>query len=76
MGFEGTVKIGGRSAANLRCADDIVIVGDSMEELQDIVSRIHEASSQEGLYLNTRTTKVMKPLCEINETTYLLTGKI
>ena len=40
----------------------IVLVGGSMEELQDIVSRVHEASSQAGLYLNTIKTKVMKTI--------------
>ena len=59
-GFEGTVKIGGRSITNLRYADDIVLVGGSIEELQNIVNRVHEASSQAGLYLNTSKTKVMK----------------
>ena len=61
-GFEGTVKIGGRIITNLRYADDIVLIGGSMEELQDIVNRVHEASSQAGLYLNTSKTKVMKTI--------------
>ena len=59
-GFEGTVKIGGRSITNLRYADDIVLVGGSIEELQNIVNRVHEASGQAGLYLNTSKTKVTK----------------
>ena len=59
-GFEGTLKISGRSISNLRYADDIVLVGGSIEELQNIVNRVHEASSQAGLYLNTSKTKVMK----------------
>jgi len=61
-GFEGSVKIGRKSITNLRYADDIVLVGGSMEELQDIVNRAHEASSQAGLYLNTSKTKVMKTI--------------
>ena len=59
-GIECTVKIGGRSIKHLRYADDIVLVGGSIEELQNIVNSVHEASSQAGLYLNTSTTKVMK----------------
>ena len=59
-GFEGTVKISGRSIANLRYAYDIVVVGGSIEELQNIVNRVHEASSQTSLHLNTSKTKVMK----------------
>ena len=61
-GFEGTVKIGGRSITNSIYADDVVLVGGSMEELQNIVNRVHEASSQAGLYFNTRKTKVMKTI--------------
>ena len=59
-GFEGSVKIGRKSITNLRYADDIVLVGGSMEELQDIVNRVHQASSQAGLYLNTSKAKIMK----------------
>ena len=46
----------------MRYADDTVLVGGSMEELQDIVNRVDEASSQAGLYLNTSKTKVMKTI--------------
>ena len=60
--FEGTVTIGGRSITNLRYADDGVLVGCSMDELQNIVNRVHDASSQAGLYFNTRKTKVMKTI--------------
>ena len=52
----------GRSITNLRYADDVVLVGGSMDELQNIANRVHEASSQEGLYFNTRKTKVMKTI--------------
>ena len=61
-GFEGTVKIGGRSITNLRYADDVVLIGGSMDELQNLVDRVHEASSQAGLYFNTRKTKVLKTI--------------
>ena len=61
-GYEGTVKIDGRSITNLRYTDGVVLVGGSMEELQNIVNRVHEASSQAGLYFNTRKTKVMKTI--------------
>ena len=56
--FEG--KIDGRSITNLRYADDIVLVVGGIEELQNIVNRVHEASSQAGLNLNTSRTNVMK----------------
>ena len=61
-GFEGTVKIGGWIITNLRYADEIVFLGGSMEELQDVVNRGHEASSQAGIYFNTIKTKVMKTI--------------
>ena len=61
-GFEGIVKIDGRSITNLRYTDGVVLVSGSMEELQNIVNRVHEASSQAGLYFNTRKTKVMKTI--------------
>ena len=46
----------------MRCTDDVVLVGGSMEELQNIVNRVHEASSQAGLYFNTRKPKIMKTI--------------
>ena len=58
--FEGILRIGGRNVANLRYADDIVLVGGSIEESQNKVNRVHEASSQAGLYLNTSRAKVTK----------------
>ena len=58
--FEGTVEIGGRSISNLRYADDILLLGGSIEELRNIMNRVHEANSQVGLYLNTSKTNVMK----------------
>ena len=59
---EGTAKIGGRSITNLRYADDVVSVVGSMEEIQNIVNRVHEASSQAGLSFNASKTKVMKTI--------------
>ena len=44
----------------MRYADDIVLVVGSIEELQNIVNRVHEASSQAALNLNTSRTNVMK----------------
>ena len=48
-GFQGTVKIGGRSIKILRYADGIVLVGGSIKEQQKIVNTIHKASSLVGL---------------------------
>ena len=49
-----------RHVISFKYIGDIVLVGGSLEELQNIVKTVHEASSQAGLYLNTSKTKVMK----------------
>ena len=59
-GFVGSVKVGGRTISNLRYADDVVLIANSMDELQDLVNRVKESSLQFGLALNSNKTKVMK----------------
>ncbi|XP_063591867.1 uncharacterized protein LOC134768956 [Penaeus indicus] len=59
-GFNGSIKIGGRTITNLRYADDVVLVAGSMLELQTLVNRINESSLQAGLQLNASKTKVLK----------------
>ena len=59
-GFKGSIKVGGRTVSNLRYADDIVLIAGSMQELEDLVTRVKVASEQAGLMLNTQKTKVMK----------------
>ena len=61
-GFEGTVKIGGRSITNLRYADDIVLVG---------AKRVYTS-----IQVKLRLCRPLEFLCEMNRTTYLLTDKI
>ena len=39
-GFQGGISIGGRKISNLLYADDIVLLASSIEELQELVSRI------------------------------------
>ena len=51
-GFVGSVKVGGRTISNLRYADDVVLIANSMDELQDLVNRVKESSLQFGLALN------------------------
>ena len=58
--FEGAANICVRKIAYLRNEDDIVLVGGSIEESQNKVNRVHGASSQTGLYLNTSRAKVME----------------
>ena len=59
-GFVGSVKVGGRTISNLRYADDVVLIANSIDELQDLVNRVKESSLQFGLALNSNKTKVMK----------------
>ena len=59
-GFEGTIKVGGKTITNLRYADDVILIAGSIDELQSLVNKVNEASTQAGLHLNTSKTKVMK----------------
>ena len=38
--FEGSISVGGHKITNLRYADDVVLIAGSLEELQDLVSRV------------------------------------
>ena len=51
---------GGHKVTNLRYADDVVLIAGSLEELQDLVSRVKLENEKVGLVLNTKKTKVMK----------------
>src|SRR6218665_3264893 len=54
--YEGGVQIGERRITNLRYADDIILIANTMEELQ---RRLNEAGRKFGLQINTSKTKVM-----------------
>jgi len=51
-GFIGGFKIGGRTVTNLRYADDIVLIASSVEELRDLVSRVHNAATGFKMRIN------------------------
>eukprot|EP00795_Rhopilema_esculentum_P001163 gene1163-biopygen9892 len=53
VGYEGSIKMGGRTVTNLRHADDIVLIAGSMQELELLVTRVKLASEGKGLMLNT-----------------------
>jgi len=59
-GFEGSVKVSGHSITSLRYADDVALIGGSMEELQDLVDRVRHESEKSGLFLNPKETKVVR----------------
>ena len=51
--------VGGRNINNIRYADDTVLIADSQEKLQDILTEVKEASEAEGLAINVEKTEVM-----------------
>ena len=50
---------GGRNINNLRYADDTVLIADSQEKLQGIVTTVREAREEKGLTVNVDKTEVM-----------------
>src|ERR1043165_5975206 len=58
-GFEGGIKIGGRKFSNLRYADDIVLLAESVRELHGLIDRLDEVSQKFGLMINIDKMKVM-----------------
>ena len=54
--FKGSIKIGRQTIINLRYADDLVLIAGSMKELQDLVNKVNNASSQYELMLNPSKT--------------------
>ena len=53
------INVNGKWLSHLRFADDIVLVGDSCEGLEEVVSRLRVASGKVGLKINLLKTKVM-----------------
>jgi len=58
-GWEGAVNIGGRRIANLRYADDTVLLAGSEKELQEIVNRLDRVGNEKELLINMDNTKTM-----------------
>src|SRR6218665_606561 len=58
-GYEGGVQIGGRLITNLRYADDIILIANTVEELQTLTRRLNEAGRKFGLQIKTSKTKGM-----------------
>jgi len=53
------VNINGEKLNHLRFADDIIIITESLEEMETMLSEIAEASKKCGLKMNMQKTKVM-----------------
>ena len=58
-GFEGSIKLRGRTVTTLRYADDVALLAGSANELQELLNRTQVASRERGLKLNVEKTKVM-----------------
>ena len=58
-GIQGGIQIGGRLLANLRYADDIILLASSEAELQQLVKRLNQVSLNYSLIINTDKTKIM-----------------
>ena len=53
------IKIVGRNINNLRYADDTTLMGESKEELKNLLMKVKEESEKAGLKLNIQKTKIM-----------------
>ena len=59
-GFEGSVRISGRTVTNLCFADDIHLVAGQAEELGTLTSRLQESAQQLGMQISAKKSKVMR----------------
>ena len=53
------IKIGGRNINHLRYADDTTLMGESKEELKNLLMKVKEESEKAGLKLNIQKTKII-----------------
>ena len=53
------IKIAGRNINNLRYADDITLMAESVEELKSLLMKVKEESEKVGLKLSIQKTKIM-----------------
>ena len=56
---ESGIKVAGRTINNLRYADDITLMGESVEELKSLLMKVKEESEKAGLKLNIQKMKIM-----------------
>ena len=53
------IKIAGRNINHLRYADDTTLMGESEEELKNVLMKVKEESEKVGLKLSIQKTKIM-----------------
>ena len=56
-GYEGGVRIGGEYINDLEYADDIVLMAETTEEIQQMVSMVEEKCQKYKLYINVNKQK-------------------
>ena len=52
------IKIAGRNINNLRYADDTTLMGESEEELKNLLMKVKEESEKAGLKLNIKKRRL------------------
>ena len=57
--YQGGALASGRRVSNLRFADDIDLMGETVEETQDLLEAVHFSSQQHGLEISKDKTKVL-----------------
>ena len=67
--YQGGALVNGRHISNLRFADDIDLMGETVTEAQDLVQAVHEFSQRHGLEVNKAKTKVLLVAKEQREIT-------
>ena len=55
---QAEIKIARRNISNLRYADDTTLMGESEEELKNLLVKVKEESEKVGLKLNIQKTKI------------------
>ena len=53
------IKVGGVNVNNIRYADDTVLIADSQEKLQALITTAQEAGERRGLKINTRKSETL-----------------
>ena len=54
-----SLKVNGSPISNIRYADDTVLLADSAETLQQLLSSLQTESRKRGLIINKKKTKIM-----------------
>jgi hypothetical protein len=58
-GWEGGLRVGGKSISNLRYADDTTLITTSLDDMRILMNRVEQESELLGLQINRNKTKIM-----------------